>query len=149
MIQQARGRRFKSDVGKGAGRRHQGFAGTHTKAAYSDPFQLLLGFAERATGIAPSALTLADLDADLIGAFLQHLETERGNSPATRNTGRVALRSFFTYASCRAPDATATIGEVLAIPAKRAKTTHMSVPHHPRGRSPHRCPGHHHLARAP
>ena len=50
-------------------------ASPHTKAAYTDTFRLLLTYAERATGIAPSALTLADLDADLIGGFLQHLET--------------------------------------------------------------------------
>lgn len=71
-------------------------------------------------------MTLADLDADLIGGFLQHLETERGNSAATRNARRVALRSFFTYASYRAPDAIATISQVLAIPAKRTKTTLVS-----------------------
>ena len=101
-------------------------ASPHTKAAYADTFRLLLTYAERATGIAPSALTLADLDADLIGGFLQHLETERGNSVATRNARRAALRSFFTYASYRAPDAIATISQVLAIPAKRTKTTLVS-----------------------
>ncbi|WP_132301624.1 tyrosine-type recombinase/integrase [Kribbella sp. VKM Ac-2568] len=100
-------------------------ASAHTKAAYADTFRLML-YAQRATGIAPSALTLADLDADLIGGFLQHLETERGNSAATRNARRAALRSFFTYASYRAPDAIATISQVLAIPAKRTKKTLVS-----------------------
>lgn len=101
-------------------------ASPHTKAAYADTFRLLLTYAEQATGIAPSALTLADLDADLIGGFLQHLETERGNCAATRNARRAALRSFFTYASYRAPGAIATISQVLAIPAKRTKTTIVS-----------------------
>ncbi len=105
--------------------RHLG-ASVHTKAAYADTFRLLLIYAQRATGIAPSALSLADLDADLIGGFLQHLETERGNSAATRNARRAALRSFFTYASYRAPDAIATISQVLAIPAKRTKKTLVS-----------------------
>jgi site-specific recombinase XerD len=101
-------------------------ASPNTKAAYADTFRLLLLYAQRATGIAPSALTLADLDADLIGGFLQHLETERGNSTATRNARRAALRSFFSYASYRAPDAIATISQVLAIPAKRTKKTLVS-----------------------
>ena len=101
-------------------------ASPHTKAAYADTFRLLLTYAQQATGIAPSALTLADLDADLIGGFLQHLETERGNSAATRNARRAALRSFFSYASYRAPDTIATISQVLAIPAKRTKTTLVS-----------------------
>lgn len=101
-------------------------ASPHTKAAYADTFRLLLTYAQQATGIAPSALTLADLDADLIGGFLQHLETDRGNCAATRNARRAALRSFFSYASYRAPDAIATISRVLAIPAKRTKTTLVS-----------------------
>ncbi|MDR0782296.1 MAG: site-specific integrase [Propionibacteriaceae bacterium] len=101
-------------------------ASVHTKAAYADTFRLLLGYTQKAKGIAPSALTLADLDADLVGGFLQYLETERGNSAATRNTRRAALRSFFTYASYRAPDAIATISQVLAIPAKRTKKTLVS-----------------------
>lgn len=94
--------------------------------SYADTFRLLRAYAQRAIGIAPCELTLADLDADLIGGFLQHLETEGGNSVATRNARRAALRSFFTYASYRAPDAIATISQVLAIPAKRTKSTLVS-----------------------
>lgn len=101
-------------------------ASIHTKAAYADTFRLLLLYAQDATQIAPSELTLADLNADLIGGFLQHLEIDRGNSAATRNARRAALRSFFTYASYRAPDSIATISQVLAIPAKRTKTTLVS-----------------------
>ncbi|MDM4764412.1 tyrosine-type recombinase/integrase [Galbitalea sp. SE-J8] len=101
-------------------------ASPHTKAAYADTFRLLLLYAQDATRVAPSELTLADLNADLIGGFLQHLETIRGNSAATRNARRAALRSFFTYASYRAPDSIATISQVLAIPAKRTKTTLVS-----------------------
>ena len=104
---------------------HMG-ASVNTKAAYADTFRLLLLYTQDRTGIAPSALTLAHLDADLVGGFLQHLETERGNSAATRNARRAALRSFFTYASYRAPDSIVTISRVLAIPAKRAKKTLVS-----------------------
>jgi hypothetical protein len=101
-------------------------ASVRTKAAYADTFRLLLLYAQRATGAAPSELTLADLNADLAGGFLQHLETDRGNSVATRNARRAALRSFFTYASYRAPDSIATTSQVLAIPAKRMKRTLVS-----------------------
>lgn len=101
-------------------------ASVHTKAAYADTFRLLLLYAHKATGITPSELMLADLNADLVGGFLQHLETDRGNCAATRNARRAALRSFFTYASYRAPDSIATISQVLAIPAKRTKTTLVS-----------------------
>jgi len=39
-------------------------ASVHTKAAYADTFRLLLLYAQRVTGITPSALRLTDLDAD-------------------------------------------------------------------------------------
>ncbi|MFF7634329.1 tyrosine-type recombinase/integrase [Kitasatospora sp. NPDC008050] len=94
-------------------------ASTHTIAAYRDTFKLLLGFATRRTGRPPARLSLADLDAPAIGAFLTHLETQRGNSTATRNARLAAIRSFFRYAAHRAPDHAAVIQRVLAIPPKR------------------------------
>lgn len=62
---------------------------------------------------------LDDLDAALIGAFLTHLETDRGNSPRTRNARLAAIHSFDRYAALRHPEHLATIGRVLAIPTKR------------------------------
>ena len=52
----------------------------HTVASYRDTFELMLGFAQQHTGRTPSALTLEDLDAPLLLAFLDYLENERGNS---------------------------------------------------------------------
>ena len=53
----------------------------NTIASYRDTFRLLLGFAQQHTGTPPSRLELTQLDATLIGAFLKHLETDRGNGP--------------------------------------------------------------------
>jgi integrase/recombinase XerD len=53
---------------------------SHTVAAYRDAFRLLLGFAAKRIGKTPSSLLLADVDAPLVGAFLDHLERQRGNS---------------------------------------------------------------------
>ena len=54
-------------------------ASPHTIASYRDAFRLLLAFAQQRLKKSPSALTLEDLDAPFIGAFLDHLEKERGN----------------------------------------------------------------------
>jgi site-specific recombinase XerD len=94
-------------------------ASPHTIAAYRDTFKLLLGFTHNRSGRQPSQLGLADLEAPAIGAFLQHLETDRGNSTATRNARLAAIHSFFRYAAHRAPDHAALIQRVLAIPPKR------------------------------
>ena len=56
-----------------------------TIAAYRDTFRLLLAFARQQTGKQPYQLDIDDLDAPLIGAFLTHLEQDRGNTPRTRN----------------------------------------------------------------
>lgn len=77
----------------------------HTVASYRDTFELLRRFVEHRTGRTPSALTLDDFDASVILAFLDHLETERQNSPRTRNLRLTAIRSFFRYASVRDPTA--------------------------------------------
>lgn len=80
---------------------------------------MLLCFAAKRTSKQPSALDIDDLDAPLIGAFLDYLEHERGNSVRTRNARLAAVRSLFRYAALRHPEHAATIQRVLAIPPKR------------------------------
>jgi site-specific recombinase XerC len=67
-------------------------ASAHTIASYRDTFTLLLGYAAQRRGRTPTALTLADLDAPLILTFLDHLETDRGNTARTRNLRLTAIR---------------------------------------------------------
>ena len=45
-------------------------ASAHTVAAYRDTFRLLLAFAAKRTGRPPSRLELEDLNATVVGAFL-------------------------------------------------------------------------------
>jgi integrase/recombinase XerD len=62
-------------------------ASPNTVGAYRDTCRLLLSFAQDKTGRAPSRLSLADLDAALIGEFLQHLEDKRGNGSMSGSEG--------------------------------------------------------------
>jgi integrase/recombinase XerD len=94
-----------------------------TISAYRDTFRLLLGFAAARAGKAPSALGLADLDAPMVTAFLEHLQSDRGNSARTRNARLAAIHSFFGYAALRHPEHGALIQRVLAIPGKRRDRT--------------------------
>ncbi len=101
-------------------------ASPHTIASYRDTFTLLLGYLHQQTGKLPAQLDLADLDAPAIGAFLQQLETTRGNTPATRNARLAAIRSLFRYASLRTPEHADLISRVLQIQPKRTVTTIVS-----------------------
>lgn len=94
-------------------------ASPHTIGAYRDTVKLLLVFTEQRTGKSPSDMDITDLDAPLIGAFLNHLETDRGNSVRTRNARLAAIHSLFRYAALRHPQDAAVIARVLAIPPKR------------------------------
>ena len=91
----------------------------HTIASYRDTFELLLHYLERHAGRTPCTLTLEDLDAPTVLAFLDHLEERRGNSPRTRNLRLTAIRSFWRYAAVRDPTSLPMAQRVLAIPTKR------------------------------
>ena len=93
-------------------------ASPNTVASYRDTFRLLLRFAAERKGKRPYELDFADLDAPLIGAFLEYLEVVRDNSVRTRNNRLSAIRSLFAYAALRHPEHAGTIQRVLAIPVK-------------------------------
>jgi integrase/recombinase XerD len=106
-------------------------ASPNTIGAYKVTFRLLLGFASNRTGKAPSTLDVGDLDAQLVAAFLDHLEHDRHNSPATRNNRLAAIHSLFGYLALYHPEHAASIQRVLAIPPKRTERnilTYLSDP---------------------
>src|SRR6266568_3892888 len=84
-----------------------------------DTFRLLLTFVRDQTGVEPSALRIADLDAPVVLRFLTYLEQERGNSVRSRNIRFSALRSFFRLVALRDPESIGVVTRVLAIPRKR------------------------------
>jgi integrase/recombinase XerD len=101
-------------------------ASPHTIAAYRDTFRLLLHFAQQQTGKQPFQLDIDDLDAPLIGAFLTHLERDRGNSPRSRNARLGAIHSFYRYAALEHPEHAHTIARIMAIPTKRHESSIVS-----------------------
>jgi site-specific recombinase XerD len=90
-----------------------------TIAAYRDTFRLLLRFAEARLHRQAASLTIEDLSAPLVLAFLDHLERDRGNTVRTRNARLAAIHSFASHAGREEPVALEGLGRVLAIPAKR------------------------------
>ncbi|MGF6963996.1 integrase/recombinase XerD [Paraburkholderia sp. WC7.3g] len=90
-----------------------------TISSYRDSFRLFLLFASDRVGRCPSDLTLADMDAPMVLAFLRHLEVNRHNSTRTRNVRLAALRSFLKYAAHRDLSALAVVQRALAVPMKR------------------------------
>ena len=90
-----------------------------TVACYRDALTLFLDFASHKLGKAPTAMQLADMRAELILAFLDHLEQSRKNAIRSRNLRLTALRAFLKFASRRDVTALHDIERALAVPMKR------------------------------
>ena len=97
-------------------------ASRHTSDSYASSFQLLFVFAAERLKVKPSALTLEQIDAGLVSAFLEHLEDVRKNAAVTRNVRLAAIKSFFRFLEYRQPAALEQIRRVLAIPFKKTDT---------------------------
>lgn len=96
-------------------------ASPNTCDSYAYAWKLLLEFASRKLGVAPSAILLEQIDAPLILAFLEHLETERGCGPKTRNVRLAAIKSFMRFVEHRVPQALDQVRRVRAIPPKKSE----------------------------
>lgn len=96
-------------------------ASVHTIRAYRDALTLLFKFVAEQRGRGVAALQLSDLDADAVMCFLDHIELERSNSPATRNCRRAAIRGFFKHVLRNDLAHSQQYMRVLAIPAKKAR----------------------------
>ncbi|MGH8229042.1 MAG: tyrosine-type recombinase/integrase [Steroidobacteraceae bacterium] len=90
-----------------------------TLACYRDGLALFLGFAQRQLGKSPTTLRLADIDPDLIVAFLAYLEKQRHNSVRSRNLRLSALRTFLRFAGRRDVLSLHSIERALSVPMKR------------------------------
>ena len=102
-------------------------ASEHTCDTYAYSFQLLFEFASNRLKVSPSELGLEQIDSQLVSSFLEHLETERGNTAGTRNVRLAAIKSFFRFLEYRLPAALEQLRRVLAIPFK--KTDSKLVPY--------------------
>ena len=95
-------------------------ASLHTIRSYRDTWRLFLRFvAERKSG-GVALITLADLTASEVSAFLGHAEHERQGTIGTRNCRLAAIRSFFNFVAGKEPTLIAQCAEVLTVPIKRA-----------------------------
>lgn len=96
-------------------------ASAHTIRAYRDALTLLFKFVSGQNHRDMTSLQLADLDANVVKRFLDHIEAERSNSTATRNCRRAAIRGFFKHLLRNDLTHSQQYIRVLAIPAKKAR----------------------------
>ena len=90
-----------------------------TIASYRDAIRLLLTWFRDEERTPPDKLRLADLDRTAVLRFLDWLETERGNSAATRNQRLAVIKSFARYTAVERPEFLDQATQILAIKQKK------------------------------
>ncbi len=75
----------------------------NTRASYRDMLVLLLPYAAKSKGAAVDTLAVTDLSAEVVRAFLAHLESERQCSTATRNQRLGSIHALAPPSPCRQP----------------------------------------------
>ena len=90
-----------------------------TLCAYKDALRLLLQFVSSKLDKPVDRLDIQDINCDLVLAFLDFLESERGNSPRTRNARLAVIHSFFRHVAFSDPSAVALAQRILGIGPKR------------------------------
>ncbi len=93
----------------------------NTIHSYRDCLALLLRFAANKQRCPITKLEIENLDAKLVANFLQMLENDRGNKPATRNIRLAAIHVFFRYFAGNNPEQIAHCQRIIAIPFKRSR----------------------------
>lgn len=101
-------------------------ASPHTVRAYRDALRLLFNFLADRKNSSVADLQLTDLHVESIKAFLVHLESQRANTPASRNYRLTAIRSFFRHLVRNDLTHAAQYQQVLALPSKKTRTVPAS-----------------------
>ena len=92
-----------------------------TIQSYRDAFTIFLPFASRHLGIKIDSLKVDHLSSDLILAFLDYLESGRGNAGTTRNQRLAALKSLAKMMRFMYPENQEIAERILSIPQKRTQ----------------------------
>ena len=96
-----------------------------TISSYRDAIKLLLTWFRDVQATPPEELRLADLDRARVLAFLDWLEADRGNSPATRNQRLAVIKSLARYTAIERPEFLDQAARIIAVKQKKTPATDM------------------------
>jgi integrase/recombinase XerD len=100
--------------------RHTRGASVHTIRAYRDALKLFYLFLADQRHKSVADLAVADIQSENVLAFLNHVESKRGNSAVSRNCRLAAVRSFVQHLLRQDVTRAGQYGRILAIGNKKA-----------------------------
>ena len=95
-------------------------ASRHTVLSYSHALRLFFGFVADSTGKTAASLRIADVTAENVLAFLDHLGS-CGRKASTRNLRLTALRSLCRHLLCQDPTHAGQYQRILSLPSKKVQ----------------------------
>ena len=98
----------------------------NTQRSYRDSIRLLLRYMADHHATDPTRVTVEQVTATIVRAFLAHLEEQRGNSIATRNQRLAAIHSLFRFVARQVPELVDQASQIRAIPLRRAAPPTMA-----------------------
>jgi site-specific recombinase XerD len=103
----------------------------NTRASYRDMLVLLLPYAAKSKGAAVDTLAVTDLSADVVRAFLAHLESERQCSTATRNQRLGSIHALARFIGAHSPQHVEWCAQIRMVPIEKgvaASVTYLEKP---------------------
>lgn len=97
----------------------------NTQQSYRDSVRLLIIFAAASLHRKADQLLISDISADLLRAFLRHLEEKRKCSISTRNQRLAAVHALARFIGEQSPECLEWSAQIHAVPFKRS--THSPV----------------------
>jgi integrase/recombinase XerD len=98
-----------------------------TQRSYRDAIRVLLRFMRDRQRVDPADLTVEQVTADVVRAFLQYLEQERKNTAATLNQRVSVIHSLFRFIGRSVPELVERASQLQAVPLRRVD--HPAVPY--------------------
>ena len=96
-------------------------ASDHTIRAYRDGLRLFLLFLASKTGRSVANLTLRDISADTVLAFLDWIEAKRNNTASSRNHRLAVIRSFARHLLRHDIERASQYQRILSLPMKKSR----------------------------
>lgn len=98
----------------------------NTQRSYRDTLALLIPFVARTLRTSVDTLTVSDMSAELLRAFLQQQEEMKHWSTTTRNQRLAAVRAFACFVGQRSPESIEWCSQIRIVPFKRGERAQIT-----------------------
>jgi integrase/recombinase XerD len=98
----------------------------NTRASYRDMLVQLLPYVAKCKGVSVDTLAVTDLSAEVVRAFLAHIESERQCSTSTRNQRLASIHALARFVGAHSPQHIEWCAQIRMVPIKKGVATNVA-----------------------